>query len=74
MKKYWLTGLVLAAGLGLASAADAQIKFGVAGPITGPNASFGAQLPYSALVAAPDARAAALAFFREGRTRLSTEG
>ena len=44
MKKYWLTGLVLAAGLGLAGAADAQIKFGVAGPITGPNASFGAQL------------------------------
>ena len=44
MKKYWLTGLVLAAGLGLASTADAQIKFGVAGPITGPNASFGAQL------------------------------
>ena len=44
MNKYWLTGLVLAAGLGLAGAADAQIKFGVAGPITGPNASFGAQL------------------------------
>ena len=44
MKKYWLTGLVLAAGLGLASTADAQIKFAVAGPITGPNASFGAQL------------------------------
>ena len=44
MKKYWLTGLVLAAGLGLAGTADAQIKFGVAGPITGPNASFGAQL------------------------------
>ena len=44
MKKYWLTGLVLAAGLGLASTADAQIKFAVSGPITGPNASFGAQL------------------------------
>jgi branched-chain amino acid transport system substrate-binding protein len=44
MRKYWLTGLVLAAGLGLAGTADAQIKFGVAGPITGPNASFGAQL------------------------------
>jgi len=42
MKKYWLTGLVLAAGLGLAGTADAQIKFAVAGPITGPNASFGA--------------------------------
>jgi branched-chain amino acid transport system substrate-binding protein len=44
MKKYWLTGLVLAAGLGFAGGADAQIKFAVAGPITGPNASFGAQL------------------------------
>ena len=30
MKKYWLTGLLLAAGLGMAGAADAQIKFGVA--------------------------------------------
>ena len=54
MKKYWLTGLVLAAGLGLAGAADAQIKFGVAGPITGPNASFGAQLTNGAGQAAED--------------------
>src|SRR5471030_1358118 len=44
MKKYWLTGLVLAAGLAFAGAASAQIKMGVAGPITGPNAAFGAQL------------------------------
>ena len=44
MKKYWLSGLALAAGLTLAGAASAQIKMGVAGPITGPNASFGAQL------------------------------
>ncbi len=54
MKKYWLTGLVLAAGLGLAGAADAQIKFGVAGPITGPNASFGAQLTNGASLAVED--------------------
>jgi branched-chain amino acid transport system substrate-binding protein len=54
MKKYWLTGLVLAAGLGLAGAADAQIKFGVAGPITGPNASFGAQLTNGAGQAVED--------------------
>ena len=32
MKKYWLTGLVLAAGLGLAGTADAQIKFGCRRP------------------------------------------
>ena len=44
MKKYWLSGLLLAAGLTFAGAASAQIKMGVAGPITGPNASFGAQL------------------------------
>ncbi len=54
MKKYWLTGLVLAAGLGLAGAADAQIMFGVAGPITGPNASFGAQLTTGVAQAAED--------------------
>src|SRR5277367_4084189 len=44
MKKIWLTGLVLAAGLAFAGAASAQIKLGVAGPITGANAAFGAQL------------------------------
>ena len=54
MKKYWLTGLVLAAGLGLAGTADAQIKFAVAGPITGPNASFGAQLTNGAGQAVED--------------------
>src|SRR5262245_17855330 len=43
--KRWLT-LGLAAGLGLAFAgtASAQIKLGVAGPITGGSAAFGAQL------------------------------
>jgi len=54
MKKYWLTGLALVAGLGMAGAADAQIKFGVAGPITGPNASFGAQLTNGAGQAVED--------------------
>ena len=44
MKKLWLTGAVLAAGLALGGIAQAQIKLGVAGPITGPNAPFGAQL------------------------------
>src|SRR5271156_1302529 len=44
MKKYWLSGAVFAAALAAAGAASAQIKLGVAGPITGPNAAFGAQL------------------------------
>ena len=44
MRKLWLTGLVLAAGLAFAGGASAEIRIGVAGPITGPNASFGAQL------------------------------
>ena len=45
---------MLAAGLAFASAANAQIKFGVAGPITGPNASFGAQLTQGVGQAAED--------------------
>lgn len=49
MKKTLLSGLALgigALGLGLSltGAAEAQVKLGVAGPITGPNAAFGAQL------------------------------
>src|SRR5277367_2467266 len=54
MKKIWLTGLVLAAGLAFAGAASAQIKLGVAGPITGANASFGAQLTNGVAQAAED--------------------
>ena len=54
MKKYWLSGLLLAAGLAFAGAANAQIKMGVAGPITGPNASFGAQLVQGVSQAAED--------------------
>jgi branched-chain amino acid transport system substrate-binding protein len=44
MTKTLLTGLALGLGLALSGAAQAQIKLGVAGPITGPNAAFGAQL------------------------------
>jgi branched-chain amino acid transport system substrate-binding protein len=58
MRKYWLTGLVLAAGLAFAGAANAQFKLGVAGPITGPNASFGAQLTNGVAQAAEDINAA----------------
>ena len=58
MKKYLLTGLVLAAGMAYAGAASAQLKIGVAGPITGPNAAFGAQLQHGAEQAAEDINAA----------------
>jgi len=54
MKTYWMTGLVLAAGLAFAGAASADVKLGVAGPITGPNASFGAQLTNGVAQAAKD--------------------
>jgi len=44
MTKHWLSGVALLAALAFSGAASAQIKVGVAGPITGPNAAFGAQL------------------------------
>jgi branched-chain amino acid transport system substrate-binding protein len=58
MKKLWLSGVVLAAGLALSSAANAQIKLGVAGPVTGPNAAFGAQLKNGVEQAVEDINAA----------------
>jgi branched-chain amino acid transport system substrate-binding protein len=58
MKAYWLTGAVLAAGLAFASGAQADILIGVAGPLTGPNAAFGAQLQKGAQQAADDINAA----------------
>jgi branched-chain amino acid transport system substrate-binding protein len=55
MKKYLLSGLLLAAGLAFAGAANAaDTKIGVAGPVTGPNASFGAQLVQGVSQAAED--------------------
>jgi branched-chain amino acid transport system substrate-binding protein len=44
MKKLLLTGAALCAAFAFAGAAQAQVKLGVAGPLTGPNAAFGAQL------------------------------
>jgi branched-chain amino acid transport system substrate-binding protein len=44
MKKLLLTGIALGAVMAFSGVASAQIKLGVAGPITGPNAAFGAQL------------------------------
>ena len=43
MKKIWLTGIALAAGLSLSPAAFAQVRLAIAGPITGSSAAFGAQ-------------------------------
>ena len=59
MQKNWLKGVVAAAGMLLATAAYADtLKIGVAGPITGPNAAFGAQLQKGAEQAAKDINAA----------------
>jgi branched-chain amino acid transport system substrate-binding protein len=49
--------LAVAASLASASSAMAQIKIGVAGPLTGPNAAFGAQLKNGAEQAAADLNA-----------------
>ena len=58
MKKMLLTGVALGLGLAFSTAANAQIKIGVAGPITGPNAAFGAQLKNGAEQAVEDINAA----------------
>ncbi|MCX5496997.1 branched-chain amino acid ABC transporter substrate-binding protein [Kaistia dalseonensis] len=58
MKKSIMSGLVLAAGLAFAGVAHADdIKIGVAGPLTGPNAAFGAQLQKGAEQAVADINA-----------------
>ncbi|RVU14135.1 branched-chain amino acid ABC transporter substrate-binding protein [Methylobacterium oryzihabitans] len=54
MKSTRLAGLALVAGLAWTGTAQAQIKIGVAGPITGPNAAFGAQLKNGAEQAVED--------------------
>ncbi len=59
MKKNWIKGVVAGASMLLATAAYAEtLKIGVAGPITGPNAAFGAQLEKGAKQAAADINAA----------------
>jgi branched-chain amino acid transport system substrate-binding protein len=57
MKTGLLTGLALGLGLAVSGAAQAQIKLGVAGPITGANAAFGAQLKNGAEQAVEDLNA-----------------
>ena len=54
MRSILVKTLPLVAALVLAGAAQAQIKIGVAGPITGANASFGAQLTEGVAQAAAD--------------------
>ncbi len=58
MKKLTTLGLALGVAVAMSSAASAQVKFGVAGPITGANAAFGAQLKNGAQQAIDDINAA----------------
>src|SRR2546427_2478264 len=57
--KQWLTlGLALGLGLAFADGASAQVKLGIAGPLTGPNAALGAQLKNGGDQAVEDINAA----------------
>ncbi|HET7849973.1 MAG TPA: branched-chain amino acid ABC transporter substrate-binding protein [Pseudolabrys sp.] len=58
MKKITVAGLALGFAVALAATAHAQVMFGVAGPITGPNAATGAQMKNGAEQAAKDINAA----------------
>jgi branched-chain amino acid transport system substrate-binding protein len=58
MRKLTTLSLALGFGLALAGTAQAQVKIGVAGPITGANAAFGAQLKNGTEQAIEDINAA----------------
>ncbi len=58
MKKLLLSSIALGAVIAFSGVANAQIKLGVAGPITGPNAAFGAQLKNGTEQAVEDINAA----------------
>jgi len=58
MKRITTLGLALGAAIAFAGSAQAQIKMGVAGPLTGPNAAFGAQLKNGTDQAVADINAA----------------
>jgi branched-chain amino acid transport system substrate-binding protein len=58
MKKLTTLGLALGVALAFGATAQAQVKMGVAGPLTGPNAAFGAQLKNGADQAVEDINAA----------------
>ena len=57
MKRIATLGVALGFALALASPASAQVKFGVGGPITGPNAATGAQMKNGVEQAAADINA-----------------
>ena len=57
MNRITRLGLALAFAVGAAGTATAQVKMGVIGPITGPNAAFGAQLKNGAEQAVADINA-----------------
>ncbi|MEO8652259.1 MAG: branched-chain amino acid ABC transporter substrate-binding protein [Hyphomicrobiaceae bacterium] len=57
MNKLMWSGVAAAVSLALTGAASAQIKIGVAGPLTGSNATFGAQIRKGAEQAAADINA-----------------
>jgi branched-chain amino acid transport system substrate-binding protein len=54
MKRITTLGLALGFAIGLAGTASAQVKFGMAGPITGPSAATGAQMKNGVDQAAED--------------------
>lgn len=58
MKHAYAVALSVLVGLGFASPSLAQVKLGLAGPITGPNAALGAQLKMGAEQAVADINAA----------------
>jgi branched-chain amino acid transport system substrate-binding protein len=58
MKRIATLGLTLGIGFALAGTASAQVKFGMAGPITGPSAATGAQMKNGVDQAATDINAA----------------
>ncbi|MGE3868947.1 MAG: branched-chain amino acid ABC transporter substrate-binding protein [Pseudorhodoplanes sp.] len=57
MKKATTLGLALGFAVALAGTAQAQVKFGITGPFTGPNAAFGAQIKNGAEQAVADINA-----------------
>jgi branched-chain amino acid transport system substrate-binding protein len=58
MKRITTLGLALGAAMAVAGSAQADIKFGMTGPLTGPNAAFGAQLKNGVEQAVEDINAA----------------
>ncbi|HLN09547.1 MAG TPA: branched-chain amino acid ABC transporter substrate-binding protein [Xanthobacteraceae bacterium] len=57
MYKLTMSGVALVVAVALSGGAQAEVKFGIAGPITGPNAAFGAQLQNGAQQAIEDINA-----------------